>query len=316
MRPVPDAGFVVRSKGVSYVVAQGTGKDGEPGAHRYVLPTGQDSGDPDNMLDELGLGPLSSAAQVPEEWLALFPAGADLDWRSFGLHDFGRPVPHRDDPSLDLPPQAQVGDVVTVGDESLLLTGTRMRVLDDFALSVYRHSATPDGLLQDASGSGRPGGGPIDWQRDQLPRLRHERPIGDATHWPVDTLAPEVGDECAVLQSSPDAAPRVTLATDPTGAASPDSAGPAGRTVSVASGRGAYVLSGDWNGTDGSPFVVDAKGYGYPLEGSEAAARLGYAGHDPAVVPDSWVELLKTGTPLSVAAALCPPGHEGNSACD
>ncbi|NYD43658.1 type VII secretion protein EccB [Nocardioides panaciterrulae] len=316
VRAVPDAGFVVQSKGVSYVVAQGTGKDGEPGAYRYAVPSGQDAGDPDNMLDELGLGPLGSAAEVPEEWLALFPAGADLDWKSFGLHGFGEPVPHREDPALGLPPQARVGDVVTVGDESLLLTGTRMRELDDFALAVYRHSTTPGGLLQDASGGSRPGRGPVDWELEQLPRLRHEQPIGDATHWPAATLDPELGDECAVLHSSPDAAPRVTLATDPTGDASPDAAGRADRTVSVASGRGAYVLSGDWTGTDGSPFVVDAKGYAYPLEGSEAAARLGYAGHAPAVVPDSWVELLKAGTPLSVAAALCPPGHEGNSACD
>ncbi len=56
-----------------------------------------------------------------------------------------------------------------------------------------------------------------------------------------------------------------------------------------------------------SPFVVDSKGVAYPVVDGLAVERLGYAGYDAPVVPDSWVELFDDGVALSQNAALCAP---------
>lgn len=98
----------------------------------------------------------------------------------------------------------------------------------------------------------------------------------------------------------------VRLVHEPEGEAA--ATGRQGESVAVDAGAGAYVFSGGWtDGTRGSPFVVDAKGVAYPLEGPTAATQLGYGGFAAPVVPDSWVELFTGGVALSRTAALCEP---------
>ncbi len=64
----------------------------------------------------------------------------------------------------------------------------------------------------------------------------------------------------------------------------------------------------EWEDTSGdSLFVMDAKGFAYPLGGATAAAQLGFGSSDAPVVPDSWVELFDPGVELSENAALCAP---------
>ena len=285
VREAPDAGFVVRSGGSSYVLAQAVGEDGTSAAYRYAIPDSMPRGDADNMLDQLGLLSADSAPSVSSDWLALFPAGSDLDWKSFGLDGFGQAAPGAGDASTGMPADAEVGDVVTVGDESLLLTSHGMAELDPFALAVYRHVHSPTGLLRDRSGTSRGGSSPVDWHLGQLPRVGRTTQQLAGNHWASGILTPEQTGECAVLDAAADRAPRVLLATEPTGDAAVAETGAPDRSISIASGRGAYVLSGDWQGTDGSPYVVDAKGVAYPLEGAEAASRLGYADHRPPVRP-------------------------------
>lgn len=310
-RPVPDNGFVVESEGDSYLVAEAA--DGS-GAYRYRLSDGGgkgDAGDVDNLLDELGLPPRSAALEVPEQWLALFPAGGDLDWSSFAVSGFGDPVADRG--TLGIPRDARVGDVLTAGGESLLLTADGPTELSDFALAVYRHTSSPAGPLATAPRSGNE---PVEFDVDSPPRVGRPEPAYAAGHWPLGSLQPTVGDHCAVLTASPDAAPSVQLATDATGDASPAEVPADSRTVAVQAGRGAYVLSGGWGETSGgSPFVVDAKGQAYPLVGPEVAERLGYADHPPSRVPDSWVKLFDKGVNLSVDAALCPPDLQAGQPC-
>ena len=89
------------------------------------------------------------------------------------------------------------------------------------------------------------------------------------------------------------------------------------RSVRVAAGGGAYVLSGDWSSSaSGSPFLIDARGQAYPLEGAQTAAQLGYADYAAPVVPDSWLQLFDPGVPLSREAALCPPSATPGRACE
>lgn len=308
--PVPDHGFVVESEGAHYLVAQGVkAPDTDLGAHRYLIPEGNDA---DNMLDALGLPARSAAVKVPEEWLALFPTGGDLDWKAFGLTGLGDPVAGAG--SSGVPSGARVGDVVSTDSESMLLTADGLTKLDPFALAVYRHSPTPDGRLTPAP---RRGGAPVEWTVDTLPLVGHDQPAFAAAQWPNDTLQATGGDHCAVLDTAHGTAPTVQLATDATGSASPVDLPEGSRSVAVQAGRGAYVLSGDWDETSGgSPFVVDAKGQAYPLVGPDVASRLGYAGHDAGIVPDSWLQLFEPGVNLSVDAALCPPDHEAGQPCD
>jgi hypothetical protein len=84
----------------------------------------------------------------------------------------------------------------------------------------------------------------------------------------------------------------------------------------VQAGRGAYVVSADReSGAGGSAFVIDSNGKSYSLLGPESAELLGYAGVEPRVIPDSWLELFDEGVSLSRDAALCPPTPDEQVSC-
>ncbi|MFC4783280.1 type VII secretion protein EccB [Nocardioides sp. MAHUQ-72] len=308
-RAALDNGFVVTSQKTTYVIAEAS--DGT-GAHRYQLPAGGKLGEgQDNLLADLQLPNRAGGTEVPEEWLALFPEGGDLSWDTFGLTGFGDPAPDRGE--FGIPGDARIGDVLTTGDESLLLTQDGPEPLDDFALAVYRNSPTPTGRIAEGSRSGR---APVEWTLDSPPNVGQVKGPYESEHWPSGTLRATEGDHCALLAAEKGEAPVAHVATDATGDASPADVREGERSVRVQPGRGAYVLSGDWGqSAGGAPFLIDAKGQSYPLEGPDVATRLGYGDYPVAEVPDSWVGLFDEGVYLSVDAALCPPRSEGSRGC-
>lgn len=320
-RRVPTAGFLVESNKVNYVVAQARVADGEvAGAYRYELPTqraGSRSDDQDNMLGDLGLPIRDDSARVSEDWMALFPTGGALDFASFGLTGFGDPVPYQ--ASQGVPSGSKVGDVVTfpASDEetkSMLLTLEGPTVLDPFALTLYRYTTTPNGKL---TPDRRRRGSPVETTQDEPPAATQITAPYAAAHWPDQIFQGDITERCAELTPVPGEAPTVQIATAPDDEASADGIPAAKRVAVVAPGRGAYVLSGSWTSeSEGSPFVIDAKGKSYPLVGADTAARLGYGEVPVVVVPDSWVELFEPGVNLSVDAALCPPDRDVGQSCD
>lgn len=322
VRPLDNSGFVVQSAGVYYVIAVGATAGQAPSAYRYRLPkerANATESDQDNLLAEIGLPPRAVAPHVSDAWLALFPAGGNLGFKSFGLDGFGDPVGYRN--SGDVPSDARVGDVITYplpdgSSQSLLLTKIGPSPITRFPLAVYRHSDPPSGPVTQSSNGRRTGTGPVQFTQKSPPTVSQDDVQYADTNWPVGALDSVTGQDCAVLTTRAGAAPTVQMATDPNDDASAADV-PSGPSIPrVDPGRGAYVLSGDWDATDeGSPFVMDAKGSSYQLVGSEAASRLGYGSYPVPVVPDSWVELFQPGVNLSIDDALCPPAADPGQKC-
>jgi type VII secretion protein EccB len=283
---VPTAGFVVESAGERYLVAH----SGDEAAHSYRLPGRRAAGTADSMLDLLGLPDTSQAVRVSADWLSLFPAGGALAWESFGIVDAGRRVSYARDAKL--PPAVRVGDVVETSTASWVLLDTGPARLDDFADAIYRSLPAPHQ--------------PTIHALETAPLVERSSPTYLSANWPTGELTSVDGEFCTMLVSAPRERARVLLATDPTAAASAKEV-PAGATSPVVEpGHGAFISSGGWSDSDaGTPFVVDARGISYPVDGPQTSSRLGYGDQVPVVVPDSWVELFDDGVPLSVDAALC-----------
>jgi type VII secretion protein EccB len=305
VRELSGAGMLVRSRGRVYLVAESAEPDdsGETRAHSYLVP---DRGSVDLLLEQLGLPIREEAVEVPQRWLTLFPSGGALSFASFGLEGYGQ---RSDVAGQDgLPADAKVGDRYESAGIQLLVTKEAPVSLTPFAAAVYASVEKPAGYEPRTL---RPSGDP---------QVRQVVPAYEQAHWPAEALTRVDGEHCAVLRADPDGAPVVRLGTDPTPEASAvaRAVGPADVEISVDAGRGAYALSGSWDGREiGTPYLVDAKGVAYALVGREVAERLGYAGVDPPVVPDSWVKLFDDGVPLSVDAALCPPEQPGRrSTCE
>jgi len=301
VRSAVGAGSVVRNGGRYYLTAQARpAGSGDPGAHRYLLP--RDAGARDNMLTALGLQAGAYATEVSDTYLGLFPTGGDLAASSLGLDDLGDPAPYATAES-NLPSGSRIGDIVTYDGGALLLGADNPIDLDPFAQAVYANVAAPDTpRVTQVSGSVNVERGPSTY--------------ADAD-WPGTLLTPLLGEQCARLDAAEDSAPRVQLVGDPTGDASAAEV-PAGTTsVRVDAGRGAFVYSGDWSdAASGAPFLMDAKGLAYPLVGAGAADQLGYAAVATPVVPDTWVQLFRTGVALSQDSALCPPDREAGPSCE
>lgn len=302
VRQVTGGGSVVRRGQSFYLIAQaGRSDSGEPSAYRYLLP--KDGASRDNMLTQLGLSSGTNATEVSETYLGLFPTGGDLALDTFGLDRVGDKAPYAT-PDSNLPKRSRVGDVVTYGGGAVLLGPTSPIDLDAFALAVYANlPKQPLPVSID---------GPVNVERGTSTYA--------AARWPTAVLTPILGEQCAQLDLDPALAPKVRLVADPTGDASAVGVEKGVNSVRVDAGRGALVRSGDWSQTSGgSPFLVDGKGLAYPLVGPQAAFLLGYGAVKAPVVPDTWVQLFRPGTPLSQDAALCPPrapGTESGASCE
>ncbi|WP_164477746.1 type VII secretion protein EccB [Nocardioides pantholopis] len=304
-RATPDAalGFTVRSGGRLYVLAQGREERDRPlRAYRYEVP---DTPGADSMLQQLGVRRAVEAVEVPEQWVDLFPAGGRLDHASFALEGFGAPAPETG--GRGLPAGSLVGQVITVGGEDpQLLTADGPVELDPFSFAVYLAAEHPRGVDI----------GPVDLPA--APQVSGGIAPFLGAHWPDRTLEPTLGAPCAVLDTAAGRMPAVHLATDPTGSASAADVEAGSRRISVEDGHGAYVVAGSWDDTAGAAaYLADPLGLAYPLEGDDTAERLGYADHDPPLVPDAWVGLFDEGAALSRDAALCPPTRDdAGRACE
>ena len=298
----PDTGVVVTSEGSYFVVART-----DHGTFAYELPEQRLAGggtETDNLLEAVGLPDVTvGAAEVPREWLNLFPAGSPIDLDSLALENFGGR------PDEELPADAGdalVGDVLQPDNGDLyLVTDDGPVLLPPFAAALYPHLVRAGGAGAQPSPRSTPPAA-----------ARAARGVRDETDWPTEVLTQLDTDPCAQLTAEQGVAPVAQLVSPAdTTAVDPVAAGR--KEQAVDPGRGAYVLSGDWTGrsTDTQPFLVDAKGRANPLVGAGAAGQLGYAEVDVPVVPDTWVELFDCGVNLSQAAALLPPAQETGSGC-
>ena len=284
-----DGGMLVRVDGEVWLVATSRPDDaGVVSAHRYLVP---DAGSSrlGLVLGGLGLGPgEADPTPVSREWLNLFPEGGALGADAFGV----RPQPSGGG-------EPSPGDVLQVnGTPYLALDNGSLAPLDPFAFAVA------DGL---AGGTGA-----ADYQGD-VDSLDFERGAFVDARWPATTLQPVFGERCVRLVTAPGQPAVVQLVEQPEGDAV--ATGSTGESVAVDAGAGAYVVSGGWGDATGdSPFVMDSRGFAYPLVGPTASDLLGYDGYDPPVVPDSWVELFDAGVQLSQNAALCAP-RVGDKPC-
>ncbi|WP_300403443.1 type VII secretion protein EccB [uncultured Nocardioides sp.] len=278
-----------------WLVATAPDTGAEPAqAHRYLLPAGS-SERTDAFLREVGLGSGSAQAlRVPREWLELFPRGGDLSEETFGLEELGEAAP-------DQPDGVRVGDYATASDGSGLLVDDdgALQPLTPFAAALWRTlDVSPDRgrrpAEKDLDGASAP-------------------PAYDAARWPAGALTPVAGQACALLEADAERPPQVRLAGSPEGEASAETLLDRGqRSVHVAPGAGAYVVSGEWGevapAEGGRRFVVDQKGRVDALVGEDTPFLLGYAEHPAPLVPSSWLDLFAPGVALSQEAALCPPG--------
>jgi hypothetical protein len=290
----PSDGFVVQSGGDRWLIAT---SEAGTGAYRYLLPPTA-GGAQDRFLQSVGLGVGNEAVRVPSQWLDLWPAGGDLSWRSFGIPGsaYGRAIGYGDQIHV---PEAQIGDLVEVGEIGYLLGPDGPIRLSTFAQGVYQASTPPSG-------------GYRTFQQPTMDRDAVVSPYAGAS-WPGGTLTPATRDLCAVLQAKAGSKPEVALATDPGDLATAAGVPADVREAGVAARAGAYVLSADFGETTGGlPYLVDLKGSSHVLEGG-AAERLGYGGYAAPVVPDTWVKLFQPGAVLSPSLALCEPAKGGCS---
>ena len=294
--------FVVLHEGRYYVIAvSGKEDDQEPRGYSYLLP--KDASARDNILDELGLvSAADSAVEVGEEWLTLFPEGADLELASFGLEGLGT-TPAKRGEGTGIPDDAVIGNVLESSGDYYVVTLEGPMPLTDFAAAVYRN--LPEQPSEVAAE------GPLEARPEST---------YSGNHWPTDL--PHLIDQapCAVLHAEEDQPPAVvpgSLVDEQPDVPAPASSVVAGqKDQGVQPGHGAYVLSGSFTDSDeGLPFLIDAKGKAYTLVGSDAADLLGYGSAEHPVVPDEWVELFEPGVPLSRDAALCRPREDPDATC-
>ena len=291
VEPAESLGDLVSVDGDVYLVAMGR-PDPETGvrqAYHYLVPR---SGTRDRMLDQLGLPPAGEARKVPLGWLDLTPEGGTLDASAFDLSGSGSTTSIAGR-------QYVVGSVVKDVDSYFLVTDGKFMKLDPFGFAVYSNVARPD--ISEGSVAG------------DVTDPSYADPAGDDAHWPEATMEQSFGDSCVRLLSAPGDAPRTEIVTNPQGAAASVTSGP---SASVDDGSGAYVRSGSFDsGSRGRAYLVDARGNAYQLVGALVPGNLGYGGVRPPVVPDSWIELLGNGVPLSQDLALCSPRQDRSAPC-
>lgn len=299
--PTPDVSFLVRTEsGGVYVIAQSFPSEQ---AYAYFIPDGQGTG---RIAGALTAQELGSAVPVPDRWITMFPIGGELKLRTFGLEgaDLEVPWPLRD--QLNRAGDAEIGDLLLVGDDTYLMTRTGVLELDEFSDTLYRNLQLPE-RPKEFSASQRPGGIAVTEVSDL-----------DGVNWPREVRGerPPTGQLCAQLDTS-GTQPGVSLATTTL-----DSEASAGGVAfdavdrSVDSGAGAFVQSGGWSGVGPTaPVLVDARAYAYPVGPGDETGNLGYADVAPVVVPQDWLDLFQPGVALTIDAARCPPTSSADGSC-
>jgi hypothetical protein len=294
--PAPDSSFVVSTpSGAVYLVA--SSKVGfERGERAYTYPV------PDTPGRSRLLGALAGTAPVvpvPENWVGLFPAGRSLSLETLGIDPGQYGKAWSGAASVAGAGDARIGDLLkdTAG-KTYLVTPTRVIVLDDFALTLYRELDKPRGRANRII------------EVDQGPGTVTDVSVIEGANWPTEVRNdnPPVDQLCAELDVQKDQ-PGVRLATVADGSpASSEDLDADDELVSVAPGNGAFVRSGDWTeGGDTSPFLIDPRGLAYLVGPGDEQSLLGYADVDLVVVPNAWIKLLGRGPALTVDAARCPP---------
>ncbi len=278
--------FLVASDGEEWLITTAPSVGSQQGrAYRFPMPA--DGTQASIIGNKLGFG--ASVPEVDEEWLNLFPLGESLEKSSFGVADEGRPVPY-DDTDTDLS-SYRVGDLLLSSTGKYYLLGDEQpEALGDFA-----------GMVYDVVGARAV-------QLDDDLRAR----FGDTSYpseWPSGLPAAVTsGALCAELHPSTGAAPTVSLATNPTGAADPSEVTAGRHEVEVEPSTGAYILSGSDDAAEGgSPYVIDTKGEKYALIGPQVPDFIGYADVEPPLVPSAWLQFFSSGVPLSTNSARRVP---------
>lgn len=303
VEPDPSLVFGVRTEsGRVYVVAPSrTGFERGERAYSYEVP---DTPGRARILDALtgDVEPVS----VPDEWIGLFPAGGALDLATFGIPADRYAARWSGAGSIPGTDKARNGDLLVVGDASYLLTPDGVVQLDEFARTLYAALEYPRGKQ------------PRSIEVSQAPAsITNARDLPLA-FWPSEVRGdlPPVGQLCARLDVQGDQ-PGVVLATttddSPASAVGVEAGSP---EVSVEPGKGAFVFSGDWEeGGPSSPFLVDPRGFAYPVGPGEEQFKLGYGDVERVVVPNAWIGLLGEGVALTIDAARCPPTSDPRGGC-
>lgn len=303
--PTPDLSFVVKTPSDDLYLIAESEVGAATGARAYAYPIPK--GDGQNRILNTIARASTFDARVPQEWVQLFPSGGALKLTTFGIAADELETPWRYRSSVAGAGKAEVGDVLDVGSQRFVMTGSGLLALDDFSGTLYDNLAFPGGRRQPTFRAGQaPGGVPI----------RNASDLRDA-FWPttVRTQRPR-GQLCAQLEVG-DRQPGVVLATTDRGSeASAVGVGSQDVERSVDSGKGAFVQSGSWSGEGStSPVLVDARGYAYPVGPGEETANLGYGGVERDVVPQDWLKLFQPGVPLTIDAARCPPTSDPEGGC-
>ncbi|MGA8256444.1 MAG: type VII secretion protein EccB [Nocardioides sp.] len=295
----PDVSFVVTTDdGRLFLIAESTtGSDSRLSrAYAYPVPRGASA---DRILQNVAANSDQNAIRVPDDWLTMFPSGGALTLSTFGISeaDLGKPSPFRSDPAV--PGRARIGDVLEVDDQRYVLTRSGALRLDEFSAAVYLNQSFPRGRT------------PRSRPAEVAPALN----TPDASDlpnakWPTEVTTDRPPSElCGQLITATGAEPRVLLGTPAIGSTASAAGIPSGgKETTVDSGRGAFVLSGDWDATGATGLtLIDDRGFRYPVAGQDEQDNLGFGAVPPVVVPASWVSLFGDGVPLSIDAARCPP---------
>ena len=280
--------FLVSSEGEWWLIATAPAVGSQEGrAYRFPMPA--DDTQASTLGIRLGFG--ASPIEVDAEWLNLFPDGDALEATSFGVTQDGQPVPYADT-AQDLS-RFRVGDLLRSPSGNYFLLGDeKPQDLGDFAAEVY---------------------GVVHGQAVEVPEDLSAQ-FGDPEYpkeWPAGIpAAVTAGSLCGVLHPAPGADARVSLATNPTGAADPggvDPISPGRHDVDVEPSAGAYVLAGSDEAADGgTPYVIDTKGEKYEL-GPNVPTYIGYEDVAPPLVPSTWLDFFDDGVSLTTNKARRVP---------
>lgn len=233
----------------------------------------------DALLAAVGAPPRAGAPTVPAGWTALLPRTAPLSADVLTVAGAGEPAPYADDPGVDLPPDARLGDhLPDVRGGGAVLTAAGLRRLDPFAYAAY------------VAVAGGAGAAVRELPPDASPGVADAPTPG--TGWPSALPTAVEAPPCAVLDTATgEVRPAPVAALD---------AGVGGAGL-AADGDAVWLVTGGRR-----HLLVD-----------DAASRLGYDASAAPTVPRAWLRAVPRGVPLSPAAAHCPPdpGSPTGSRC-